>query len=150
MSFAGAMTTIGTHLAAAGSAVSPQVLDVARGAPVSVNTRLGRFWYAGTSDPPHYSGNQTLATRMIGQRVTVAFYWPISDKAVLASLDAEIVAVQGEVFTRLLADSQLGGECDDLMVGDADVDYPVINGQQTAELTIPLTLDFGEGYPIAA
>ena len=150
MTLEAAMTAIGTHLTAAGTAVSPKITDVARGAPVSVNTRMGRYWYAGTSAPPHYSGSTTLSTRMIGQRITVGVYWPVSDKAVLAGLDAEIAAMQDQLFTRILGDSQLGGACDDLEMGDADVDYPVLNGQQTAELLIPLTLDFGEAYTIAA
>lgn len=150
MTFPNAMTTIGTHLTAAGTAASPQIKDVDRGAPVDVPHRLIRYWWAGTSDPPHYDGNQTLTTRMIGQRVTVGVYVPIADRAVLRSLDAELVAIQADIYTRLLGDSQLGGACDDLMVGDAEVDYPVINGAQVAELTIPLTLDFGEGYTISA
>lgn len=149
MSFATAMSAIGTHLAAAGTAVTPQILDVARGAPVSVPARLGRYWYAGLGDAPHYPGGYTLNGRMVGRRVTVVWYWPVADKAVLASLDAEIQAIESEVYTRLLGDCQLGGACDDLVVGDSEVDYPVVNGQQVAELTIPITLDFGEAYTIA-
>lgn len=149
MSFATSMSAIGVHMAAAGTAVTPQIIDVARGAPVSVNTRMGRYWYAGTSEPPHYPGGTTLTTRMIGRRVTLAFFWPISDKAVLAGLDDEIQAVEEAIYSRLLGDSTLDGACDDLLVGDAEVDYPVVNGAQTAELTIPLILDFGEAYAIA-
>lgn len=150
MSFATAMSAIGTHLAAAGAAQTPVIADIARGAPVSVNAPLLRYWYAGTSEPPHYPGGQTMATRMIGQRVTIAAYWPISDKAVLANLDERIQALQDDLFTRILGDCQLGGACDDLVVGDAEVDYPIVNGAQVAELTIPLTLDFGEAYTISA
>ena len=148
MSLATAMTQIGVHLAAAGTAVSPTITDVARGAPVSVNARMIRYWYAGDTSPAHYGGN-TLTTAIVGERVTVGCFWPISDKAVLAGLDAELVALKHEIKTRLFGDSQLGGACDDLLVGDAEVDYPVVNGAQTAELTIPLTLDFGEAYTIA-
>jgi hypothetical protein len=150
VTFANAMTTIGTHLAAAGTAVTPQILDVSRGAPVSVGARMIRYWYAGDAAPTRYQGQRTLTTEMIGRRVTIAVLWPVSDKAVLASLDAEIVAVETEIKTRLLGDSQLGGACDDLDVGYSEVDYPVVNGAQVAELTIPLTLDFGEAYTIAA
>lgn len=150
MTFANAITTIGTHLAAAGSAVSPTVVDVDRGAPVSVNARMIRYWYAGDQPAPHYPGGQTLTDVMVGERVTVACYWPITDKAVLRSLDAEVQALKHEIKTRLIGDSTLGGACDDLTVGDAEVDYPIVNGAQTAELTIPLTLDFGTAYTIAA
>lgn len=148
--FGSAIAVIGTHVAASGTAVTPQILDVAEGAPVSVNARTARYWYAGTGPAPHYPGSQTMTTRMVGQRVTVAVYWPITDKAVLAGLNAEIQAMQDELFRRLLGDSQLGGTCDDMDVGEAEVDYPVVNGAQTAELTIPLTLDFGEAYTISA
>jgi hypothetical protein len=145
-----AMAQLGVHLAAAGTAVTPQILDVERGAVVSVPARLGRYWYAGNASPAHYEGRQTLTTRMVGRRVTIAFYWPVSDRLVLESLDAEIAALEDQVYTRILGDCQLGGACDDLDLGDSDVEYPVINGQQVAELIIPLVLDFGEAYTISA
>lgn len=150
MSFAAAMSVIESHLVAAGTATTPQILDIARGAPVSVNARMGRYWYAGTSAPPHYEGSDTITTRMVGQRVTVAFYWPIPDKSALSSLDIEIQAVQDQLFTRLWGNVRLGGNCDDMLVGDAEVDYPEVNGAQVAELIIPLTLDFGEAYTKSA
>jgi hypothetical protein len=150
VTLAAALLQVGVHLAAAGTAVTPKVLDIKRGAPVSVPARLGRYWYAGNGEPPHYPGGQTLTTRMIGRRITIAFYWPISDKSVLDAVDVEIAAMEDQVYTRILGDSQLGGSCDDLLLGDSDVEYPVINGQQVAELIIPLILDFGEAYTISA
>lgn len=150
MSFADAITAIETHLDAAGTAVTPQIVDVDRGAPVSVPARLIRFWYAGDQPAPHYPGGQTITTVMVGERLTIAAYWPISDKAVLRSVDGEAKALKDEIKRRLLGDCQLGGACDDLVIGDAEVDYPIVNGQQVAELTIPLTLDFGEAYTISA
>ena len=149
MTFATAMTAIGVHLDAAGTAVSPQILDVDRGAPVGVNAPMIRYWYAGNAAPAHFGGSTTLTTRMVGQRLTIGVYWPIADRAVLADLDARIHAIGDEVYRRLLGDCQLGGACDDLDLGDADVDYPIVNGAQVAELTIPVTLDFGEAYTIA-
>ena len=149
MTFASAMTNIGAHLAAAGTAVTPEVLDIARGAPVSVNAPMIRYWYAGDGSAVHFGGSRTFGDEMVGERVTIAAYWPISDRAVLADLDARIFALKDQIKDRLLADSQLGGTCDDLDVGGADVDYPIVNGAQVAELTIPIVLDFGEAYTIA-
>jgi hypothetical protein len=140
VTLAAALLQVGVHLAAAGTAVTPKVLDIKRGAPVSVPARLGRYWYAGNGEPPHYPGGQTLTTRMIGRRI----------KSVLDAVDVEIAAMEDQVYTRILGDSQLGGSCDDLLLGDSDVEYPVINGQQVAELIIPLILDFGEAYTISA
>lgn len=145
-----ALAVVGTHVTAAGTAVSPQILDVARGAPVSVPTRMLRYWYAGMSDAPHFPGGQTMVHRMVGRRINVVAYWPVSDKAVLAALDEEIVALENQVLTRILGDSQLGSTCTDLVIGDTEVDYPVINGAQVAELTIPIILDFPEEFTISA
>jgi hypothetical protein len=82
--------------------------------------------------------------------VTIAAYWPVADKAAMANLDARIHALKHELKTRLIGDSQLGGQCDDLDVGDAEVEYLEVTGALVARLTIPLTLDFGEAYTISA
>jgi hypothetical protein len=150
MTFPLALAAIGTHVTAAGTAVSPTIRDVAQGAPSAVNAPMLRYWYQGDVPAPHFPGGQTMTTIMVGERVNVAAYWPASDRAVLAGLDSWVRAVKHELKTRLIGDSQLGGQCDDLEVGDAEVEYLEVTGALVVRLLIPLTLDFGEAYTISA
>jgi hypothetical protein len=150
VTFPTALANIGTHVRAAGTAVTPKILDVAQGSPVSVNAAMLRYWYSGDSPAPHYPGGQTLTQIMVGERVNVAAYFPASDRSVLAGLDTWVFAIKHELKTRLIGDSQLGGQCDDLEVGDAEVEYLDVGGALVVRLLIPLILDFGEAYTISA
>lgn len=123
MSFSGAMTVIGTHLTAAGAAVTPAIANVRRGAPMRIAEPLIRFWYTGDSDSELIPATLTDAT--FAERIAVGAYWPIADGSenVAQQVDIQTQALKAEIRHRLLADGDLGGNVAECEVGDFTVEY---------------------------
>jgi len=150
MSFAAALTTIDAHMLAAGTALSRKILLILPGEPANPPGNCGAYWYEGDGPPAHFPP-RTLTDQMIGERVTCRYYWSVSsrDKVAMSNLEADVQAVNRDVQARLAADSTLGGNCKDLLVGPADAAWLQLDGGLWRTLSIPLVLDFVEIQTIA-
>jgi len=154
MTFSGAMSVIGSHLTTQGSSLSPKIIDVAAGEPAVPPGVCARYWYDGDGDPAHMGGRRTLGDQMIGERVTIRLYWPVQGReaAVSATREASVYAAKAAIKHALVGDSQLGGNCVDLDVGDVSAGWLMLADQGGAwrTLTIPLVLDLVDVDPIGA
>lgn len=152
MTFAGALTTIGTHCTTAGNALSPKLTDIGCGEPEVPVGRCIRYWYNGDGPPARLGAQRTLGDQMVGERLSIRAYWPVAerDKRVLAALDADVQAFVRAIKHALIGDSQLGGNCTDLEAGDAEAGWLLLEGATWRIVTIPLVLDFVDVDPIGA
>lgn len=152
MTFSGCLSTLETHLAAAGGACTPAITDIGCGDPGLPNGRVLRYWYTGSGAPSRMGARSTLTDEMIGEQLVIRAYFPIptrSDKAVMRALEVDCQAIARQLTSRLNGDRTLGGNCVDLTVGDVNVGY--LNGDATFRtVEIPLTLDFVDIDTIAA
>jgi hypothetical protein len=149
MTFAAALTNIGTHLTAAGAALAVPITDVMYAAPVPKG-RCIRYFYGGETDPPAFSGKKTLNSQMVGETVLIVAFFPVSSlgETEAASTEDELWDLKDEVRTRIDGDSQLGGACTDLLLGDVEPDFVVIGNTRYRTLNWDLTLAFTE-YTLA-
>ncbi len=154
MTFSGAMTVIGTHLSTQGNTLSPKIIDVAQGEPSVPPGVCARYWYDGDGAPARLGGQRTFGDEMVGERVTIRLYWPVQGReaAVAATREASVYAAKAAIKHALVGDSQLGGNCVDLEVGDVVAGWLLLAEQGGAwrTLTIPLVLDFVDVDPIGA
>jgi hypothetical protein len=113
-----AIAVLQTHLAAAGAALTHDILDVSRG--VLTGGRSIRYYWVGECEPPKMGGQRVLNGEMVGQRFVIAASWPLSDlsTAQVTALDTEMQTLAGEIRTRIQGDSTLGGN-----VTDLDLEY---------------------------
>lgn len=146
-----ALAVIGTHLTAAGAAASPSTSDVlnAYGVPKG---RSIRYWFDGDGPSKRMGAEQTLGHQMSIIRVKIIAFAPLSSfmESLTAAVDAETWILTFQIISRLVGDKQLGGNCVDMTVGDADVQFPVISGSQYRTVEIDLALEYPELYPIGA
>lgn len=152
MTFPLALAAIGTHLTAAGAALTNPITDVAGAHPVPRGSRCIRYWYAGEYDPTSkLGGSSTFTDRMVGFRVQIMAWWQLSSGAEVlsAAVDAEAYELTYQINSRLLGDSQLGGQCVDLVVNYAEVTFTGLQGGAYRTLEIEVVPVFVDLYPIA-
>jgi len=142
-----ALTVLATHLTAAGAALPDPILDVDRGLPTG--GRNIRYYWGGEFDPPHMGGNSDLDGEMVGQRFIIAALWPLSDLSVeqVTAIDIEMQLLAGQIRTRILNDSQLGGNVTDLELSHASPDLVFIGNARHVALSWDLDLAYVE-YPV--
>jgi hypothetical protein len=154
VTFAAALAVIDAHLVTAGATLSDanRIVDVAAGEPGVPTGRIARYWYEGDGVPARMGGQRTLTDQMTGERVTIRLYWPVStrDKKIAAALEADVQAAARAVKHALIGDAQLGGNCTDSEVGDADAGWLLLDSSTRRTLSVPLTLDFVDLDPIGA
>ena len=146
MDLATAISTIVTHAAAAAAAVDSTWTDVADAEPIPTGQRSIRVAYAGTSAPARMDERYTLNSEMVGEQVMIAAFWAMADLSTTngARRNLEARTLADELRTRLNGDATLGGTVTDLAVGDAQTDWPVINGTQYRAMRWVVTLDYSE------
>lgn len=145
------MTTLDAHLVSAGATIDPVFKDIGRGASVPTG-RCIRYWYEGDGEPVRMGAPRTLTDEMVGERVRIRAFWPLPSaaKTYTSAIDVEAQALKAAIKSRLVGDSQLGGQCVDLDVGSAEVDFVDIAGTAYMTLDLPLTLDLVDVDTIAA
>lgn len=146
MSYSGSLAAILTHVTAAGAALTIAFTDVATGFPVPKG-RCIRIFYGGEGDPTDVMGaRRTMTTELIAELTVIEAYWPVSEmgESGASDIDAEMVTLKQEIKTRLYGDSQLGGQCTDLTIDDAQPDFPVIAGTKYRSLTLIVTSAYDE------
>lgn len=136
-------------LAAANTAGGSTFYDVAVGFPVGKG-RCVRIFYGGERGPEHFEPDRTLDSSLIAQAITTRAYWPLpgTQAARQRAIEGEMAVFVKSYRTRVLGDSQLGGESADLLMALAVADQVVISGTQYAVVDIETIVDFDE-YPIA-
>lgn len=148
---AAALAVLETHLAAAGAALTDDLLDVDRG--FLTGGRQLRYYWSGEGVPVRMgteNGN-VLNGRMIGQRVKIAASWPLGDLDIetVTAIDTEMQTLAGEIRTRIQGDSQLGGNVVDLDLQYAEPDVVTISNARHVVLAWDLDLSYVE-YPVAS
>lgn len=152
MTFPLSLAQILTHVTAAGAALDNPITDVANAHPVPRGQRCIRLWYDGEQDPTvPVGGSRTLTDRMIGFRVRIIAWWQMSasGEVLAAAVDDEAYDLTYQINSRLAADSQLGGQCTDLVVGYAETGFELIGGGAWRTLAIEVVPIFTDLYAIA-
>lgn len=139
------MDKIAVHAAAGALAIDAKFKDVAVGHPMP-RGRSVRIYYGGESLPPFFGEGRTLTTRMVGQRVLVRGFWPVSEYAAKRGrvLMREMWSFVHELRTRLLGDETLSGSVTALDMNFADADDAVFGGVLFALIDAEIIVDFAE------
>lgn len=143
------MDALQVHAAAAATTAGGAAFtDVAVGFPVGKG-RCVRIFYGGEAEPEHISA-KVLDAALMAERIVVRGYWPNADTGTNTqrATEGEIAAFVKSFRTRVLADSQLGGEAVDLNLHAAQVEQVVISDTKYAVVDMEVVADFSE-YPIA-
>ena len=145
MDFAAAMTVLETHALAAGAALDTPILDVDRASPTPKG-RCIRLWWSGNSEPVKMGGRYTLSSEMLAERVSIVAFFPVSTLAEEATgfNDAEARDLRQELYTRLLGDSQLGGNVEDLSIEGVETGWEKQGDTRYRTLDMTVLLEYVE------
>jgi hypothetical protein len=140
------MDAIQVHAAAAAvTAGGAKFYDVAVGFPAA-RGKCVRIFYGGEREPERMGGELTLTSQMVAQAINVRGYWPVSETAAKNHrvIEGEMAAFVKSLRTRILGDSQLGGEGVDLAMHLAVTDQVLVTGIQYAVVDMEIVCDFDE------
>jgi hypothetical protein len=145
---AAALAALEVHLIAAGAVITEDISDVARGLPTG--GRMIRYYWAGEVEPPHMTGRRVMNGELVGQRIAIVALWPLAtlDAATVASIDAEMQTLAGEIRTRIQGDNDLGDHVESLDLSYGEPDLAVISGIRHVAVRWDLDLGYVE-YPVA-
>jgi hypothetical protein len=151
VTFSGAIDAIKAHLVASGLTLTPAITLVQIGEPIPAGNCLA-VWYDGDTDAPHWEGGRTLRHTQVGERVTVRGYWKVPDRsAALAELaEKQAQAFRKDIRGRIEGDHQLGGTCDELVLGDAVMGWAFIEGAWFRTIEFQVIVEFTDDATIAA
>ena len=140
-----------THAAAAAAAVSAEFTDVQVGAPVPKGSRCVRLFWAGEAAPERMGAQRTLNSEMLAETLSLVGFWSLGtlDEGPMKSVDTEMVAFKHQLRTRILADSQLGGDSYDLVMRYVQPDFLVLGGTRWAVIEVEFSIEYVE-YPLGA
>lgn len=140
------MDALQVHAAdAAEDAGGATFTDVAVGFPAAKG-RCVRIFYGGERAPEHFAEGKTLNSQLLAQVIVIRAYWPVSESATKRSrvMEAEMAAFIKSFRSRVLVDSQLGGEAADLNLSPAVVDQALISNQLYAIADMEAVVDYDE------
>ncbi|MGH2386249.1 MAG: hypothetical protein ACRDGB_14535, partial [Candidatus Limnocylindria bacterium] len=143
-------TVLETHARNAGAALTSPILDIDRASPTPKG-RCIRLWWSGDGPPGRMGASLTLSSEMIGERVSIVAFFPVSSlsEEVTGYNDTEARALRHELRTRISADSTLGGNVTDLAIEGVETGWESLNNTRYRTLDMTIVLDFEE-YPISA
>jgi len=141
---------ITVHAAAAAAAIDAEFTDVQVGGPIPRGNRCVRVFYGGEAEPVRMGGNRVLNGEMVADTIALIAFWavPTLDESAMKATDDEMVTFKHELRTRILGDSQLGGNATDLLMHYAQPDWIQIGGARWAVLEVDFTPDHTE-YTLA-
>lgn len=150
MAYADQIAAIKTHAAAAGAALTNKILDVEIGPPYPATGRCVRISYGGEAEPVRMGTQRVLNAELIAERIVLTVWIAVSNLSLqeIAAVETELYDFKHQLRTRVLADSQLGGQGTDLEMTYAEVDYGVIGNVRYRVLETEFLTDYQE-YPIA-
>lgn len=143
------MDALQVHAAAAAIAAGGAAFtDVAVGFEVAKG-RSVRIFYAGERDMEQFT-DRVLDAGLVGQGFIVRGAWPNADTGTNTqrTTEIEIAAFVKDFRTRVLADSQLGGEAKDLTLGLAQVEQVVLGGDKYTVADMEAVMSYDE-FPLA-
>ena len=151
MSFSGALTTLDTHLVAAGAAISPKITNVAQGERASAARRID-YWFTEAGGPARMGGQRTLTDEMFGVVILVRVCIPVTDRreALNAAIETDLYAISIDIADRVVGDSTLGGNCTDLRWDGVTTGWQDAGGTWLRIADITFTLDLVEQITIGA
>lgn len=146
-----AIAQIGTHVTAAGAALTNPITDVARAHPVPTSARCIRWWYDGEADPAKLGAKRTLTDEMQGFSVQIVAFWSMATQGTIlaADVDDEALALTIQINQRIIGDGQLNAHCTDLSILAANTGFIGIGGGSWRTLEIEVIPQFVDLYPIA-
>lgn len=139
------MDAVQVHAAAAAvTAGGATFSDVAVGFPAAGGRRV-RIFYGGERDPAHF-GNRVLDANLVAQAIMVRGYWPLAETAAKRqrAMEGEMAVFIKSLRTRILGDSQLGGNAVDLVMSPAVTEQVMVAGTKYAIVDLELVVDFDE------
>jgi hypothetical protein len=149
------MDVIATHSVAAAAAVDSKFVDVAVGFTAAKGKCI-RIYYGGEVEPARMGADKVLNASLVGERIVIDALWPIasSGHADQRTLIGQMYLLKHELRTRILGDSQLGGDTTDLAIEPATIDEVIFGGlrgtgQHYLQLRMEVHCDYTE-YAIAA
>lgn len=140
------LDAIQVHAAAAAiTAGGSKFVDVAVGFPAAKG-RCVRVFYAGEREVEHFESDKTLNSQLVAQAFVVRGYWPLSetDKVRQRVIEGEMAGFVKSLRTRILGDSQLGGEGADLNMGPAQSEQVVVGSTKYAITDNEIVVDYDE------
>jgi hypothetical protein len=149
MAYADTKAAIVVHAAAAAAALTDPILDARAAFPVPKG-RCVRVYYGGETEPVRMGGRRVLNAEMVAHRTFIALFLPVTlnDEDVVVIIDAELFTFGHELRTRILGDSQLGGQSTDLELGYLEPDLVTYNNVRYLMGLWEVTSDFTE-YALA-
>jgi hypothetical protein len=151
VAFADQLAAVLVHAQAAGNAITPAITDVNVAYPVAPG-RCGRIFYGGEAEGERIGARRTLNSELIGEQITIVFFWPLSEigETASASTETELYNLKHQLRTRLLGDSQLGGQSADLVLEYIEPGFwETTGGGAWRTLEASVLCEFTE-YPIGA
>lgn len=149
MAYADTIAAILVHAAAAGAALTDPILDVQRAFPVPTG-RCIRVYYGGETEPRRMGGRRVLNAELVAEVTLIAAFFPVivNDVPVAAAIDTDLYDLKHQLRTRILGDSQLGGQATDLELEYVEPELVSIGNTRYAVLFWRVISDFTE-YAIA-
>lgn len=140
------LDAIAVHAKAAAIAAGGATFyDAQVGFPASKGPNV-RVFYGGEADSPHFPEDLTLTSQIVGQRIIVRGYWPLSETATKRhrAIEGEMATFIKELRTRVLGDSDLGGESTDLVMLHSTTEQIVVATIAYAITNTEILTDFDE------
>lgn len=143
------MDALQVHALAAAATANTKFTDVRVGFPAAKG-KCVRIFYGGERVPEHFPDDRTLNSKLMAEAVVIRAYWPNADTGTNRQRETEIeMAVFVKDFrTRVLGDSQLGGEAVDLNLSPAAVEQVVIGDTKYVIAELEAVSDYTE-YTLA-
>lgn len=145
MDFSDLADALQVHAAAAAAQANSKFVDVAVGFDVAKGKSV-RIFYDGEREAQHVQGNRTLNSLLIGQAIHVRARWPAATtgKGEQRTTEIEMATFMKEFRTRVLGDSQIGGESIDVVMTLAEVGIELTADAKYAVVDTEVICDWDE------
>jgi hypothetical protein len=150
MGYAEQRDAILVHAAATAAAIDAQWLDVSIGAPIPRGDRCIRMFWGGEVEPKKMGASRVLNGELVSNVISLVAFWAMSglSEAEIKAIDDEMTTFIAGLRTRVLGDSQLGGQATDLYMEYGQPDFLLIGSARWAVLEVDFITDYTE-YTIA-
>lgn len=146
MTWSAAIAALEAHLV---TATSPYEYAQFAGEPGTPPRKTACWFYAGTGENELIG--ETLTDHPYGDNINCRFYIPVSSRAGVParSVEMELRDVTRRLIAALEGDRDLGGNCDALVINDADAGWLTVDNGWWRISTVPLVLGFTDLEPIS-
>ena len=143
------LSTIDSHLVAAGLTLTPPVTAIRHGEPDAVTTPVFAYWYAG--DRESTTGGNTLGKTNLQEGIVIRGYFPGSLRVMSqdAVLEVLVQSAKAAIRNRLWGDGYLGGNCISLELENTVAGWSVVGNAVVRTFEFVLWVDLAEVDTIA-